>query len=133
MSQTVSKTLTLSFTWISEIGENWFSILLKQFCKSGLLVFHLQNLHQEISIQSFYKFLCLQKYPLQWNWNHLHRKLLATFTENSLSTFLYLLAWKWIPLFNKYCKKLGPNIMRQNLYLVTIGTSLKMSPNHKNL
>ena len=60
-------------------------------------------------------------------------KLLATFSGNSFSAFLYLLAWKRITLFNKYCEQLAPNITWPNLYLVTSEISLKMSSNHKNL
>ena len=35
-SHTIPKTLTLSVASISEVGENWFFVFLKKFCKSGI-------------------------------------------------------------------------------------------------
>ena len=60
-------------------------------------------------------------------------KILATFSENILSTSLCLLVWKRRTLFNKYCEQLNPKITRESLYLVTSAISLKISSNHKKL
>ena len=90
------------------------------------------NLHQESRFNIFISFFSFRNI-LCSGIEIILIKTITSFSENSLSTFLYLPAWKRMTLLNKCCEQLALNITQQNLYLVTSGISLKIPPNHKNI